>query len=128
MIDFAKWAEVGCRALGAPAGAFERAYAANRSSATEEALDADPVAVAVLDLIIKREHFVGTATELLFALEGCGLSYQLDRRWPKDATRLSSHLRRLPPLLRPRGIEIAFSRTTDTARKRLIEIKRVDPK
>jgi hypothetical protein len=128
MMDFAKWAEAGCRALGAPAGTFERAYAANRSSATEEALDADPVAVAVVDLIEKNEHFAGTATELLSALEGCASPTQRDRRWPKDATRLSSHLRRLPPLLRPRGIEIVFSRSADAARKRLIEIKRVDPK
>jgi hypothetical protein len=128
MMDFAKWAEAGCRALGAPAGSFERAYAANRSNATEEALDADPVAVAAVDLINKSGHFVGTATELLSALEGYVLPTQRDRRWPKDATRLSSHLRRLPPLLRPLGIVIDFSRSADAARKRLIEIKRVGPK
>jgi hypothetical protein len=83
MMDFAKWAEAGCRALGVPAGTFERAYAANRSSATEEALDADPVAVAVVDLMNKSGHFAGTATELLPALEGCVLPTQRDRRWPR---------------------------------------------
>jgi hypothetical protein len=128
MMDFAKWAEAGCRALGAEAGTFEIAYAANRSTANEEALDADPVAVAVVDFMNRKESFVGTATEMFSELERHAPPVQRDRRWPKDPTRLSSHLRRLPPLLRPRGIEIEFSRSADATRKRQIEIRRVGTK
>jgi hypothetical protein len=129
MMDFAKWAEAGCQALSCPAGAFEDAYAHNRSSATEDALDADPVAAALIAFIAGKSEFEGTATELLSNLEASVSQSQRDRRWPKDATRLSSHLRRLPPLLRPRGIEIDFDkRSADAARKRHIVIKRVGSK
>jgi hypothetical protein len=128
MMDFAKWAEAACRALGATPGTFEVAYAANRSSANEDALDADPVAGAVLHLT-KGKGFSGAATELLTALEVFRPSNRQDRRWPKDATRLSGQLRRVASLLRPRGIEINFDRrSSDAARTRLIEIKMVGAK
>lgn len=125
MMDFAKWSEAFCQALGCQPGTFETAYRQNRSSATDEAIDADPVAGAVIDLLNNKQEFTGTATELLTQLECHVLPTQRDRRWPKDATRLSNHLRRLSPLLRPRGIEIYFDRSADAARKRLIVIKRV---
>jgi putative DNA primase/helicase len=129
MMDFAKWAEASCQALGLPPGLFEDAYSHNRSSASEDALDADPVATAVIDFMSDKLEFVGTATELLSKLEALISPSQRDRRWPKDATRLSSHLRRLPPLLRPRGIEIDFGkRSADAARKRHLVIKKVGPK
>jgi hypothetical protein len=129
MMDFAKWAEAGCRALGCDPGVFEEAYVHNRSSATEDALDADPLAGAVVQFMSGRVEFIGTATELLSTLEAWVLPAQRDRRWPRDATRLSSHIRRLPPLLRPRGITFDFDdRSTDSARKRLIRIKKVGAK
>jgi hypothetical protein len=126
MMDFAKWAEAGCQALGLPPGSFENAYGHNRSSANEDALDADPVATAVIEFMSDKSEFVGTATELLSKLEALISPSQRDRRWPKDATRLSSSLRRLPPLLRPRGIEIDFDkRSADASRKRHLVIKKV---
>jgi hypothetical protein len=129
MMDFAKWAEAGCQALGLPPGTFEDAYSHNRSNARDDALDADPVATAVIEFMSDKSEFVGTATELLSKLEALISPSQRDRRWPKDATRLSSHLRRLPPLLRPRGIEIDFDkRSADTSRKRHLVIKKVAPK
>ena len=125
MIDFVKWAEAACQALGAPPGTFESVYIANRSSAIEEAIDADPLATAILDLVNKKGQFEGTATELLSALASYAPPTQHERNWPRDATRLSGHLRRLPPLLRQHGIEITYRRTTDAARKRIIDIRRI---
>jgi putative DNA primase/helicase len=129
MLDFARWSEAACRALGAAPGTFEAAYRQNRARATDDAVDADPIAGAVINLVDSTGGFSGTATALLAALEVNNLPASRDRRWPKDATRLSSHLRRLPPLLRTRGIEIVFDeRTTDPRRDRLIVIKRVGQK
>src|SRR5262249_40797999 len=129
MMDFVKWAEAAFRGYGDAAGAVEEAYLRNRSSANDEALDADPVAGALIVLMSRCEVFVGTATDLLSALEPSASPTQRDRRWPKDATRLSGHLRRLAPLLRPQGITIDFDhRPPDANRKRLIQIKRVGPK
>jgi hypothetical protein len=105
MMDFARWAEAGCRALGCQPGSFEDAYRQNRSSASDEALDADPVGCAVVQFMTGKEEFAATATDLLLQLEAYAPP-QRDRRWPKDATRLSGQLRTLLPLLRSRGIEI----------------------
>ncbi len=45
-----------------PPGTFEAAYTANRSSANEDAVDADPVAGAMLNMMAKKQYFSGTAT------------------------------------------------------------------
>jgi hypothetical protein len=129
MMDFATWAEAGCRALGCQPGAFETAYKINRSSSGDDAVDADPVAGAVVELVSTEGHFRGTATDLLTKLESLVIWNQRGRTWPKDAPRLSGHLRRLHPLLRPRDIEIDFDqRSNDAARRRLLEIKKVERK
>jgi hypothetical protein len=129
MMDFAKWSEAACRGLGYQPGTFEAGYEQNRSSASDDALDADSVAGAIIELMAGKQEFVGTAAELLSALEVFVLPTQRDRYWPKDATRLSTRLRRLAPLLRSRGIATDFGdRTPDAARRRLIKIKRASPK
>jgi hypothetical protein len=129
MMDFAKWGEAICRHLGASPGTFETAYAANRFSANDDAVDADPVASAVMNLMNKQTRFLGTATQLMPTLETFSPQSRQDRRWPKDATRLSGQLRRAAPLCRPRGVEINFDqRSPDAARTRLIEIKLVGSK
>jgi hypothetical protein len=128
MMDFARWAEAAWQGLGCYPGFFEAAYRQNRSSATEDAVDADAVGGAIIDLMNTTARFEGSATELLSKLEGKLPMGPRDRRWPKDATRLSNHLRRLPPLLRPRGIYISFERSADSTRKRLIVIERAHAK
>ena len=65
MMDFAKWAEAGGRTLGLPPGTVEEAYRRSRLSANDDALDADPVAGAVIKFMSGKDEFVGTATELL---------------------------------------------------------------
>jgi hypothetical protein len=124
MIDFAKCAEAGCRALGIRPGAFEEAYAQNRVNSSADAIDADTLAVSILAMMSKKTEFVGTAVELLSAL-GPPAHTEHDRRWPKDPTRLGNRLRRLAPLLRQRGIEVDFGRSHDATRKRLITVKKV---
>lgn len=129
MMDFATWAEAALRAFGCRPGAFETAYRLNRSSSRDDAVDADPVAGALVELVSTEGKFRGTATDLLTKLESLVIWNQRGRSWPKDAPRLSGHLRRLHPLLRPRGIEIDFDqRSNDTARRRLLEIKKVEQK
>src|SRR5262249_8573461 len=101
----------------------------NRSRANEDALDADPIAAALFVLMSNIERFTGTATELLSRLELGTFPWQRGRSWPKDAARLSGHLRRLAPLLRARGIKVDFDhRSPDAFRNRLIEIRRIRPK
>jgi hypothetical protein len=48
-----------------PAGTFARAYAANRRIAIEDAIDADPVATCVRELMLERGSWAGRAVDLL---------------------------------------------------------------
>ena len=106
MLDFAEWAEAGIRALGYAPGTFEAAYQENRGGAEEDALDADPVATALIKFMGGRASFVGSAGALLESLEICHPGAARDRNWPKGARALSCHLRRLPELLRTRGLKL----------------------
>lgn len=120
MIDFAKWGEAGWRSLGLAPGAFEEIYTQNRAQSNEDALDADPVAISILRVMANKSEWIGTAAQLLSDL-GPG---DRDWLWPKNATQLGKHLRRLPPLLRQRGLEIEFDKAPNATRSRLISLKK----
>jgi putative DNA primase/helicase len=120
MIDFAKFGEAGWRSLGLAPGAFEEIYTQNRAQSNEDALDADPVAISILRLMANKSEWIGTAAQLLSDL-GPG---DRDWLWPKNATQLGKHLRRLSSLLRQRGLEIEFDKAPNATRSRLIPLKK----
>jgi hypothetical protein len=66
MADFAHWATA-CETAFWPAGTFAQAYGANRRAAIEDAIDADPVAACVRDLMAGRSSWTGSAADLLVA-------------------------------------------------------------
>ena len=123
MADFALWAAA-CETALWPAGTFARAYAANRRAAIEDAIDADPVAACVRELMAERGSWTGSAADLLrvgadrssdgIARGGTG--------WPKNPRALAGRLRRAQTFLRALGIEVAFSRE-GRAGSRVIRIR-----
>ena len=60
MADFAIWASA-CESAFWSAGTFMRAYEANRRSAIEGVIDADPVASCIRDIMTARSAWAGTA-------------------------------------------------------------------
>jgi hypothetical protein len=64
MADFAVWATA-CETALWPAGAFARAYTANRRAAIEDAIDADAVAAYVREIMAERSSWTGRAADLL---------------------------------------------------------------
>jgi hypothetical protein len=68
MADFAVWAAA-CETALWPAGTFARAYAANRRTAIEGMIEADPVAVCVRGLMADRSAWSGSAADLLRAAD-----------------------------------------------------------
>jgi hypothetical protein len=114
MADFALWAAASETALW-PSGTFAHAYAANRETAVDDAIDFDPVAAFVRELIGKRGSWTGSAAELLRMAEHLGRNgrngISLDpSQWPKNPRALAGRLRRAQTFLRTLGIEIAFRR------------------
>jgi hypothetical protein len=123
MADFSKWATA-CETAFWPAGTFARAYAANRSAAIEDIIDADPVAALVRDIMSERNSWTGSAAELWRAGAHRSSHDLLNERtgWPKSPRALAGRLRRAQTFLRALGIDIAFSREGQ-AGSRIIRIR-----
>jgi hypothetical protein len=110
MADFALWAAA-CETALWPAGTFARAYAANRRAAIADAIDAEPVATCVRELMAERSFWAGSAADLLRA--GAGRSREripTGTGWPQNPRALAGRLRRAQTALRALGIEVAFTR------------------
>ena len=123
MADFAKWTSAAEPALPWESGGFMKAYDDSRADAVAQALQADCVAVAVMDFLEEKQLFEGTATELLDALESyVSEKTQKTRSWPKTARTLSNRLRRAATFLRQTGIEVEFEREHGGDRRRIVRI------
>ena len=111
MADFALWATA-CETALWPAGTFLRAYDENRKSATEDVIEADPVAAHIREMWAKHTTWTGSASDLLRV----SADFSADRRstnsagWPKSPRALAGRLRRAQTSLRALGIDIAFTR------------------
>jgi hypothetical protein len=123
MADFAVWIAA-CEGALWKKGAFMAAYANNVEEAIEVVLEADQVATALRAYMEKNPEFVGTASELLQALNTIVPEPQKKAKgWPKRPNTLSSVLRRAAPPLRKVGIDIRFEREGS---KRWLTITRPD--
>jgi hypothetical protein len=129
MADFAVWATAAEESLGWKPGAFMTAYTGNREEATDTALEADPVAGAVLSLMSDRDEWAGTASELWSALnELVDEDIRRTRAWPGAPNALTGRLKRLAPTLRSVGIEYGEDRTgRDRSRTKTLTRKKNKP-
>ena len=111
MADFALWSAA-CETALWPAGTIARAYRANRQAILEGVIEADPVAACVRDLMASRNHWAGTASDFLQAVDKLQRQDALIRRpdWPRTPRALAGRLRRAQTSLRAMGIDIAFHR------------------
>jgi len=122
MADFAVWAAA-CETALWPAGTFARAYSANRKTAVEGMIEADPVALWVRGLMADRSAWSGSAADLLRAAH-----FADDEVWkgsagsPKTPRALAGRLRRAQTFLRALGIDITFIRE-GRAGSRIIRIR-----
>src|SRR5262249_23694508 len=87
------------------------AYAANRRTAIEGMIEADPVATCVRGLVAERSGWTGSAADLLRAADFAGNEvWKTSAGWPKTPRALAGRLRRAQTFLRTLGIEVTFSR------------------
>jgi hypothetical protein len=121
MADFAMWAKAAEPAFPVEEGTFMDAYTENRSEASETALEADPVASAVRNLLEHKKSkpsgkaaWIGTMKELLEDLRGhVPNPDRPPSGFPSSHQSLTSQLRRVMPVLRDAGV-----RRVDTEAKR----------
>jgi hypothetical protein len=120
MADFIHWGYAIAEAAGYSGEAFEQAYYANIVTQHDEAIEANPVAQAIMEFIKDQVAWKGTPSELYSFLTPIAfkLGVSQSRGWPKDAPRLGRVLEILTPNLAAKGIVLERSR----AQQRLITI------
>jgi hypothetical protein len=123
MADFVCWSAAAAPAFGWTEEDFHEAYSANRRDATDHAIEADAVALAVRDFAAKGK-WTGSATELLTKLNNLvAEDVRRTRAWPKGSAQLSGRLRRAAPSLRRVGVSVNLDRRHPETRVKQIEIE-----
>ncbi len=119
MADFAKWITACEPGLGWKAGSFLPVYLENRANARSIALEASPIAEAVLDFAVAQQQWIGACEQLLHELNARAVDSVTRRaEWPKSARGLSAQLIRVAPELRALGVEVrSLKREAGTGRK-----------
>lgn len=124
MADFAKWILAAEEMLPWPKGGFMEAMKNLRANVVAEALDADPVTMAVLRLMEYRDSWTGSATDLIDVLGDC---IDQNRRkypgFPKVPNQLSQKLNRVSAFLREKGV--LFQKSHSGTRS--ITLSKIDP-
>jgi hypothetical protein len=108
MADFAAWGARWADGAGTGSSDFLAAYNRNISRQTEEAVEADDVAVAVRSLA-KDSQWQGTPSELLSVLNARRGNAPAPDGWPKNAKSLGRSLRVLQTTLAQVGVLVSFS-------------------
>lgn len=125
MADFARWGCAIAEAAGYPKEQFLDAYYRNISLQTEWAIEASPVAQAIIEMMNNREKWEGTATMLLNDLGNIAFDLQIreSRYWPKESVHMGRKINELQATLAKVGIYVEHVKTS---KDRLIVITK-DP-
>ena len=109
MADFAETGEIISRCMGYQENEFLDLYHENISILTDEAIDAHPVAVAIVRFMKARSDWAGTVTQLYPELITTAYDSRIDtfgKMWPKSASILSRRINEVKTILRSKGITI----------------------
>jgi hypothetical protein len=91
-----------------------RAYENNRLRLIDIAIEADPVALAVINMVEKENGWSGKASDLMEVLKSqVGEQVARLKNWPKQPNFLSNKLRRCATPLREKGISIEWTKSGD---------------
>lgn len=106
MADFAKWGYAISEAMGCKGSDFVTAYSKNIDKQNEEAIEASPVAQAVIEFMSDKPEWSDTAANLLQQLNRISTFNDLKSSilWPKDPQWLSKRLNEIEPNLQSRSI------------------------
>jgi hypothetical protein len=110
LADFAKWVTAAEPGLGWSSGSFLEVYGANRREVAEAAFEADPVAVAVKELVELDFPYGwhGTVTDLLKRItDRAPESIKKNAKvWPGTPQAMGNRISRIAPLLRSKGFAV----------------------
>lgn len=104
MADFAKWGFAVTKALGRDGEEFIEAYLGNMEQQTEEVIQANTLAQAVLTLMDTHDVWEGTVKSTYESLYEIAKPQEKDPTFPKSVQKLRRHMERLKPTLMELGI------------------------
>jgi len=112
MADFARWGYAIAEAAEFSGSDFLAAYNGNIDVQHDEAIQANPVAQVIMELMRTRSEWVGTPTKLYTVLSQIADDLKLSKSqdWPKSTEWLIKRLHLLIPNLSAKGIEVAEDR------------------
>jgi hypothetical protein len=109
LADFHKWGCAIAESLGYTSADFTEAYEGEVSNQVEEAINAEPVGIALLKYLEGAESFNGPATELLDQLKVAAVESKINitlKYWPQDGSHLSKKINELKPALSKKGYQV----------------------
>jgi len=126
MADFAEWGAAAAVALGRTADEFITAYHRNVGRQNEAAIEASPVAQAVLVFMENKTYWSGTSSELLDELTRIAERNRLDtrsRQWAQIPAWLTRRLKEVRPNLLAMGIAVEIGVRKITLKKDAVEVE-----
>ena len=114
MADFAEMSELVARCLGYKDGEFTDAYNRNIGFTNEQAIEASPVATAIIELMDQSAVWTGKASGLKVALNDLIASRRelasmvYSKNWPKSPRALRDRLNEIEPNLKEVGIIVSY--------------------
>lgn len=124
MADFTRWGYAIAEGCGIGGEKFLKAYLDNQSKANDEAVNSNPIAVAIIRLMETTQCFEGTPSKFLDTLTVIAEEEKIDiksRRWVKEPNVLMRKLNELKSNLLLEGITFT---STNTSRGRKVEIRK----
>jgi len=122
MADFARYGAAAAMALGRTKEDFLNAYYQNINFHNEAAIEASPVAQAIMVYINEKKHFEGKPTELYKELTEVAEFNNIKTKysqWPKNANWLSRKLKEVKENLKAMGVIVEFDKISE---QRIIRI------
>jgi hypothetical protein len=127
MADFGRFIAAAEPALGFAEGTLLAAYQQNREEVIEAAIDGDPVAFGIQQLLNDQPEWTGRSTDLLEALDARVPGYlRQGGDWPKNAKAVAETVKRLAPALRRIGIAWTPAKRQGHRRDWIMKLRRVD--
>ena len=112
MADFAVWAMETETGLPWESGKFIEAFEKSRMELIDDAIEADPVADAIMVFMKSHRYWSGTATDLYALLYNIAIgAYVSPSNFPKQPNMLSRHLKSINTFLRAKGVEFERGRS-----------------
>jgi hypothetical protein len=125
MSDFTLWGCAIAKALGYTQESFITAYYNNIDKQNDEAIEANPVGKAIVELMLDTDFWEGQPSELLSELDKITGKLKINtnsRDWPKSASSLSKKLQLVSVNLAESGIIV---KRFEKARPRKISISKI---